>query len=207
MTPMKSLLCLTATILGLHFASAQDEVKPVPLEEAQKAARHVVDSAGTISDLPVKFEADFAKPSALHAGKAGIMVIPDVNFTTNALAKANDKPLSVGQLWMIGGAVAKEHKVLPNAKLRLVTVRQNDKDARVQLYHLALSKSEKDGLQLSVYGSGEEPVLRVPLKSIVKEQDLPLELKGAKQDEETGLLTISLLGKYSAELTLMKQEE
>jgi hypothetical protein len=197
---------LITTLLCAQLTIADEVPTAVALEEAQKGATLVTEAAGTITDAQLKVEADVDKPMAIKAGSAGLMAIPDKKLTAEVLANAGKEIIAVGQLWMLSVAPAKDGTVVPNHKLRMVTVRQKDKETRVQMFLLGVREAEKDGLELVVYGKDKEPLLKLPLKKAETKHDLPIELKGAKNGEDSGLLTLNFLGRFQAEMTVMKQE-
>jgi hypothetical protein len=90
----------------------------------------------------------------------------------------------------------------------MVKVGEGEKARDVQLYYLGAAKNDAGELQLVIFAKDKaQPVLRVPLKKITStSQSLPVELEGRKQSDDTGVLTIRLLGEYAAEVTMMKQE-
>jgi hypothetical protein len=53
--------------------------EPVPLEDAQKAARMVTEIA--VSDPPFKMEPDVDQSSAIKADKGGLLIVPDKQLT------------------------------------------------------------------------------------------------------------------------------
>ena len=197
-------LALVCAVMVAQFVSAQEKV---PLEEAQKGARLLNESAGTIAEPQVKVDLDFDKPMAFKTDKVGFLTVPDKKFTTETLSKVGTNVMPVGQLWMMIAAPAKDGAVIPNHKLRLITVRQKDKEAQLQMYFLGARKAEKEGLELVLYGKDKEPLLQLPLTKAEGAQDTPIEIGGRKDDDSSGTLTLNLLGKYHAEFKVMKQED
>ncbi len=196
------LLCL-----GLGLALGVTAQESLPLESAQKAARAVTKSLGDRSDAALKLKVNLQIPAALRAGEVAILVIPAVDLTPEALSKAGSEITPLGQLWMVKAALASKGQVTPNRKLRLITVPGEDREMLAQLYFLGSRKTDQGGLDLVVFGKDSAPLLTIPLKKAESSQELPLELAGRKEDETSGILTVKILGKYQAELTVMKQEE
>lgn len=47
-------------------------------------------------------------------------------------------------------------------------------------------------------------MLTAPLEKTDADQQLPIVLQGRKRDDESGVLTLNILGRYKAELLLVK---
>lgn len=199
---MKNLLLLTALCSALS-AQAQEKV---PTEEVQKIARRVLEQFGETKDAQLKVSADAERADALKAGEAGIMVIPDKKLTAEALEKAGADLVPVGQLYFKAVAPAKDGKVTANDKLRVLTFDDKGNSIRIPLCLLGVRK--RDGqLELVVFGSEKTPLAQLPLKKAEGNSGNPIELSGEKQGEDSGALTLSLVGKYKAVLTVMKQAD
>jgi len=54
---------------------------------------------------------------------------------------------------------------------------------------------------LLIYGKDKEPVLRVPLKALSAPQENPIEMSAEARDN-SGLVTLKLVGKYQASFTV-----
>jgi hypothetical protein len=201
----KALAFILASATTLFYTASAQEV--VSLEEAQKGARLVTQSAGSISDAPFKMEINTDKPQALKVGSVGILAIPSTGLIDDAMAKVGKDVLPLGQLWMLSIAPATGGKVLPSSRLRMITVTDKDKDARVSMFFLGARKNDKDAIELVLYGKDKEPVMHVPLEKIDGSQDVPIELAGRKEGDDSGLLTLKFLGKFKADITVMKQED
>ena len=201
---MKTIFVLCALLTTATFVTAQERVS---LEDAQKGARLLTQTAGKISDAPLKLEVDLEKPDGLKANEVRILVIPDQKLNGETLAKAGKTVTPLGQLWMHAIAPAKEGEVISNDKLRFVTVTKDDKEFKVLLFFLGLQKSEKGEMELVIYGKDKEPFLKLPVEKSATQQDLPIELQGRKEGEGAGVLTLNILGKYKAELPVMKPTE
>ncbi|MEW6304538.1 MAG: hypothetical protein AB1705_13755 [Verrucomicrobiota bacterium] len=201
MKTLKSILPLLAATALTLAAVAQETVD---IEDARKGARLLTEKLGEVSDAPFKIEADLDKPSGLRANEVRILVIPDKKLTAEAIAKAGDKPLPVAQLWMLRVSPVTDGKATPNDKLRLLTITADGQEHQVNLHYLGIQKAGKD-LQLVVFAKDKEPLLKLPLEKSDGTQSWPIEISGRKE-EDRGILTLNLLGKYRAELTLTRQE-
>ena len=198
---MKSFLALLTLCLLTHRAAAQESI---PTDEARKIARVLIMAAGDIPNAQLKAELDPEQPRGIKAGDAGLIVIPAAKLTAAAVAKAGKEPVALGQLWLHKLAPAQDGSPVALAKLRTITVTDKDKSADAQLYFLGVRDAGAGKLELVVYALDKQPLLRVPLEIAEASQDSPIELQGRKSGEDAGVLTVNLLGKYKAELTLMK---
>jgi hypothetical protein len=196
------ILLLAATVATPVFAQER-----VPQEDAQKAARILSESAAAQTDLAFKPAGDLDKPRGIKADEVGLIVIPESKLTSDALAKAGKEPVPVGQLWTRIATVAKDGAVTPNSKLRLVDVTVKDQTLRLQLYLLAVRRADGGKLELVVFAKDKEPLTRVALDGTDASAEFPIEINGRKTGEESGVVTLTLLGKHKAELPLMKQAD
>lgn len=194
-----SLLCL---------ASAQ-EIESVPQDHAIGIARKLVATLGTPADAPIATEVDVEKAVGIKGGsQAGVLAMPDKKLTAEALAAAGKEPIAVGHLWM-RLVVPSVNNSAPSAdKLRTVTVSGNNEDAKVELYYLTVSKSEKGELELSLIAKDKTALVKVPLvKTDAAANSTPIALAAHKEGENTGVLVVSVFGSHKADLTLTKPRE
>ena len=124
-------------------------------------------------------------------------MLPESKLRAVTFSGADDKPASVGQIWMVKLVPLVEGQPVPASKLRVVHLSHGDKEVDAPLCALGVRKGSDGGLELLIYGKSSEPVMRVPLKTITAEQDTPIVL-AAERREEGGLITLKFLGKYEA---------
>lgn len=196
-------LHLLTLITTLAFASSLLAQESVPLEEAQKIARKINEEAGAISDAALAIEPNLDAPQGIKGGEIGLIVVPDKKLSAEALGGAGTTPIA--QLWTLGLLVAKDGKAIPSSELRRVTFHGKNEDKTVQLYFLGAQKSES-GVDLVVFSKDKEPLLRVPAaKASGATQSLPIELSARKESEDSGTLTLNVLGQLKADLLMVKQ--
>jgi hypothetical protein len=183
-------------------AGAQERL---PLENAQRFAKLFVEQAAKLTDAQVKTDVDAEKPCCITKGEPGAMIIPDKNLSADALAKAGKDVTPLGQLWMRKLTPVVDGKPVPGDKLRIVTVTVKNADEPMVLC-LAGVRKKGDGLELVLYAKDKEPLLTVPLEKVETKQELPVELDGKKGDNDTGVLILSVLGKYQAKVPFGHQE-
>lgn len=202
---MKRLVLALATLTLAHTVLAQE---PIPLEKAQKGARMLTRSLAQTSDLPLAADVDLEKPHAFKAGDVAVMIIPDRHLSADAISGAKDAVVPLGQLWMYHLVPRLNGQAIATDKLRTLVVTDDGKDMRVQMYLIGAAKNAQGALELALYTKDKEPVARIPIVSgLSAKQDLPLEIFGHKEDDQSGILTINILGQHRAELLLQKLEE
>lgn len=191
---------LKKTLLALALlavtASAVRAQEAIPREEALKASFALWYSVGKIDDLPLKVDVDIKYPTGVSKGDLGLIVIPETKLA-DVLAKAGETVQPVGQLWLRGLAP----DAVSKSQLKMVEVNIKDTTASVVLCTLGVRKTEKDGLELVIYGKGKEPLKSVPLKAAKGKQEFPIETSVASANE-TAELTLKLAGLYQANLTI-----
>ncbi len=199
---------LLIPLFALATVSLAQEIESVPQEKALAIARKLITTLGTPADAPVATDVDTDKAVSLKAGQAGLLAMPDKKLTSEALAAAGKEPLVIGQLWM--------HKVVPAVqktapspdKLRSITVDDGDKQARAEVYFLSAAKTEAGTLELSLFSKDKTALVKVPLtKTDATASTTPLALSGAKDDDNTGTLTITVFGSYKADVTVTRPQE
>lgn len=202
---MKLTLLSLALLAAVLSAPAQE---PIPADEAQRIAHKLNDTIGNPSDAPFATDIDPDKPHGFKVGEAGLLALPDRQLTTDALEHATKEPRPVGQLWSLSASLAANGRAIGHDQLRLVKIGEEGKAREVQLYYLGAAKNDAGELQLVIFAKDKaQPVLRVPLKKVAgSSSSSPLEIEGRKQSEDTGLLTIRVLGEYTAEVPVMKPE-
>ena len=201
---LKTALTAFVTLALAHGVAAQDVI---PLERAQKGARTLNDAAGSISDAAVAVDADRDRPFAIKGGEVAMMIIPDKALTADKLAGAGEAVTPVGQLWTAAAIVAVSGRAPAKDKLRYFSIRDGEEERKVQLYLVGAAKDAQGMLELVVFGADKEPLLRVPLgRSSENSQQLPIELSGRKNNEDSGTLTLRLFGQYQADILLVKPE-
>jgi len=148
---------------------------------------------------------DPEKACAVRGEGGGAMAIPDKNLSKEKLAKAGKDVVPVGQVWLRKWTVAAGDKPVANDKLRVITIKVDDKHRPMPLLLLGVRKKGEKDLELVVYAKDSEPVLALPLKKVDFIQDLPLELEWQRGEKNVDPLTLTLFGKYQAVLPITRQ--
>ena len=198
---MKTIQILT--LLSLAVASFAQET--APLEEARKIALKLESSLGTVSDAQVAIDPDTDRPTAVRAGDAGVMLVPDKKLSAANFTGAGAEITPVGQLWCYNVVLLDQGNRLAAEKLRYVTIANDGKEVDVQLFLLGVAKSSSGTPELVVFGRDKEALLRLPIIEAAGEKaDVPFAVTVQKTGETTGTATIVVLGNYRFVMTVTK---
>jgi len=199
---MKRTLITLTVLMTIHLASAQERL---PREEALKYALLVSVDLKQLQGTPIPTDVDVKQPVVVYEGDHGGMLLPEAKLTSEAFAKAGDKIVPVGQLWLRKLTPMRDGSALASDKLRVATVRHKDQDVSLAQCALGVRRNGSDTLELLVFGKDKEPLVILPLKRMDAPQELPLDFT-AERTGDTGCLTIKILGKYEAKLTVTELE-
>lgn len=205
---MKPMKLLPAILLIATCAVAQ-EIQQMPAEQAGKIARKVAEALGSLTDAPFVVDGDADKSVGIKAsGETGLLAIPDRKLTAEAVANAGEAVSALGQLWMRNVVPAVNSASADPAKLRTVTVRDGDQEAKVEVYFLGITRTSAGALELGLYAKDKEPLVKVPLvKTDAAASATPIALDGHKEGENTGVLVVTVFGSYKADVTVTKPRE
>jgi len=192
-------------VIGLLAASLHAQ-EILPIEKAQQAAKLVTASPGATSNTPLKFEGDLEKPQVLKAEGVGFLVIPAKTLTEDALARAGKDVVPIGAMWSLKVVPQNDGKAVDSDRLRHVSVQTKDNTLNLACYQIGVQKNDKDGLDLVLFSKDQAPILKASLDRKTASQEYPIELAGRKAGENTGILTLNILGKYTAEITVSPEE-
>jgi hypothetical protein len=194
-------ILLTVTLLsGIHYASAQDRIAR---EEALGYADAVKPYIKQVTGIPT--DVDVQKPVAVKDDDYGGMALPQKNLKTEVIAQAGDSPLPIGQLWLHKLTPVRDDAAIPADKLCLIKVSHDGDEITVPACALGVRRTSSGALELLIFGKDKEPLLKLPLKKIDAQQELPLNLSAERIGDE-GLVTVRILGKYEARLKVTQLE-
>ena len=205
---MKALKFLSAIFLIATCAVAE-EIQQMPAEQAGKIARKVVAALGSPSAAPFSVDADAEKSAGIKgSGETGLLAIPDRKLTAELVANAGKEVTALGQLWMRNVVPAVSGASADPAKLRTVSVRDGDQEAKVEVYFLGLTKSDAGTVEIGFYAKDKEPLVKVPLvKTDAAASATPIALDWHKEGENGGILVITVFGSYKADVMVTKPRE
>jgi hypothetical protein len=195
---------MNALLVGVCVALAGIAQDRLPLDEAQGYAKVCVELLGRLTDAPINLDVDVEKPCAVRGEGGGAMIVPDKSLSKEKLGKVGPDVVPVGQLWLRKWAPVVEGKPVPPDRLRIVTLRVDDKDRPMCLLMLGVRKGEK-GPELVGYARESEPILVLPLKRIELIQALPVELEWQRGDQNADSLVLGVLGQYHVVLPIARE--
>jgi hypothetical protein len=194
---------LTLLLLGsLQLVTAQEKL---PREEALKYAFIVAADLKQLQGTPIPTDVDVKYPVAIHEGDFGGLVLPEAKLNAEGIAKASDKVVPIGQLWLLKLVPMSDGEAVPSSKLRMVTLRHEGDEASVPQCALGVQRNASGWLELLVFGKDKQPLVKVPLKTIDSKQDMPIDLS-AERESDSGKVTLNILGKYTATFSVTALE-
>lgn len=187
---------LAFAILGVvSLTSAQEKLSTdEALPYAQAVSKH-------LQGTPIATDVDPDKPVVVRDGEFGGMVLPQKNLKLETITKAGETAVPIGQLWLKQLTPMHNGEAVTREKLRLVTVSGDGEEVTAPQCVLAVRKNTSGSLELLVYGKGKEPITTAALKPLDATQSLPIDLAAVREDE-VGKLTVKILGKYQATLSV-----
>ncbi len=206
---MKAIFTPVLALASMVTVACAQEIEPVAQDHAIAIARKLTTTLGTPADAPIATEVDVEKATGIKGGsKAGLLAMPDKRLSAESLAATGKDPVAVGHLWMRLVVPSVGNAAPAPDKLRTLTISDGQEDAKVELYYLAATKSEKGELELSLLCKDKTPLVKVPLvKTDAAANSTPIALAGHKEGENTGVLVVTVFGTYKADITVTKPRE
>ncbi len=194
---MRSLLLLGLAVVGFS------DPNRLPQDDTLRYAKFCLDQLGQLNDVQLAMTVDLVQACAIRAEGGGAMVIPDQKLSAAALGQAGKELVPVGQLWLRKWTPALQGKVVPDDKLRIVTINIENKNRPMPLFFLG-ARQIQGKMELVVFAKDAEPFLVLPLRKVASKQELPLAVawdRGAKDIDD---LTLTIVGQYQAVLTIAR---
>ena len=195
---MKSLIITLTVIAGVQWLPAQEKI---PQEEAVKYAAVLGTDPKLLSGTPIATDVDLLKPVAVREGEFAGMVLPQKGLKAEGLAPKGKDVIPLGQLWLLNLTPVRDGAGVPSEKLLLATVTRRGEERTLPKCALGLSRNPAGTLELLVFGKAKEPLLKLPVKTIDAQQELPIDATAAHEGDQ-GSITLKILGKYEAKLTV-----
>ncbi|MHC1762707.1 MAG: hypothetical protein AB9869_00165 [Verrucomicrobiia bacterium] len=193
---MNKSLLMIALAASLQLTSAQEQL---PREEALKLAFFASLNLEQLQGTPIPTDVDLKRPIALRDGDYGGLFLPEAKLNAEAIAKAGEKIVPVGQLWLHMLTPVHQGQPVDSSSLRMVNVSLPDGAARVAQCTLGVRKTSSGGLQMVVLGKSTEPVATASLRPVEGRSSDGIKLT-ADRDDSGGTGTLVLFGKYQAQL-------
>jgi hypothetical protein len=195
---------LTLTLLStLPLAYAQEKL------EREETLRYAFVLAGNLKQLqgtPIPTDVDLKRPVAIRDGEYGGMVLPEAKLSADAIAKAGENVVPIGQVWLVKLTPMRDGEAVDVSKLRMVTVTHEGNEVRTAQCALGAQRNASGDLELLVFGKDKAPVVKVPLKATDTKQDVPIDLM-AERESDSGTVTLKILGKYAATISVAPLED
>ena len=195
---MKPVIISLTLLAGLQVISAQEKL---PQEEALKYATALSADPKLLAGTPIATDVDTSKPVALREGEFGGMILPQKNLKVEDLAPAGKAVVPIGQLWLRNLTPVLDGSGISQDKLLLAAVTRRGEEITLPKCALGVRRNDAGVLELLVFGKDKEPLLKLPLKSIDVRQELPIDATAARTSDE-GSITVKILGKYEAKVTV-----
>jgi hypothetical protein len=199
---MKPFVVGACLLVLVSLAAGQDRLSR---DEARRYAKLCVEQLGRLDDAQIQTDVDAETATAVRGEGGGAMVVPDKKLSKEKLAAAGKDVVPLGQVWLRKWTVVVGGKAVANDKLRVVTIKVDDKDRPMPLLLVGVRKKGKNDLEMVVYAKDSKPLLTLPLKPVDFVQELPVELEWQRGEKSTDLLTLTVLGKYQAVLPVTRQ--
>jgi hypothetical protein len=201
---MKRTLVTLTLLAALQLASGQEQL---PRKDALKYAFLLSLDLKALQGTPIATDVDLKQPVAVRGGDHGALVLPEAKLSADAIARAGEQVVSVGQLWLRKLTPVRESQAIPGSQLRIVNIENEGETASAVQCALGVKGDGAGGLELLVFGKDKTPVLKVPLKKTQGPQDAPISVKAERAANDTARLTLSLVGRYEATVTLTELAE
>jgi len=199
---MKKTLIVLTLLSGLQLVSAQEKLAR---EETLRYAFVVAADLKQLQGTPIPTDVDLKYAVAMRDGEFGGMVLPEAKLTAEAIAKAGDKVVPVGQIWLLKLTPMQDGEAVPASKLRMAKVSHESDELTVPQCALGVRRNSA-GLELLVFGKDKEPVAKASLKTIEAKQDMPIDIT-ADRESDSGKVTLKIQGKYSATISVTQLPE
>lgn len=199
---MKRTLIVLTLLTSLQFISAQEKLSR---EEALPYARAVSSDAKQLNGTPIATDVDAQQPVVMKDEDYGGMVLPQKNLKVETIAQAGETAVPIGQLWLQKLTPMCNGEAVAKASLRLVTVRAEGEEVTAPQCALAVRRNAGGNLELLVFGKSKQPLLTTALKPLDVIQSMPLDL-AAEREGDAGKITLKILGKYQAAMSVTELE-
>jgi hypothetical protein len=196
------LTLILSAVVGPLFAQEQ-----LSREEALKYAFAVTVNLDQLQGTPIPTDVDVKRPIVLRDGEYGGMYLPESKLTLETIAKAGEKAVSIGQLWLHKLAPVRDSETIGNEKLRIAKVTDTEgSQLEVPQCTLGVRRNASGALELLLFGKGTDPIVTAPLASVGDKTGPAVALE-AERNDNGGLLTITMFGKYKAQLSFTGTED
>jgi hypothetical protein len=202
-------ISITVPLIVLTMGAALNRLpaqEQLSREEALKYAYAVSVNLEQLQGTPIATDVDLKRPVVLRDGEYGGMFLPEAKLTAEAITKAGDKVIPIGQLWLHKLTPIQDGQGIASERLRMAKVTGADgTEVQVPQCTLGMRRNGAGSLELVLYGKSTEPLLAVPVSAAGEKAGQGIVLE-AVRDDNGGQLTVTLFGKYKAKLSFTELE-
>jgi hypothetical protein len=198
---------ILVSFLACATAWADDPLELIPADRVAALAPRLVEAADKLPDPPFKVDADSDKASGVYKqGVGGLMTVPTKNLKADTLAGVQEPSgAPVGYLFLYELAPVVGGKPLEGGKLSVVNVKDDNGTERdIAVLRIAVKKNSDTEWQLLVFAKEKKPIVTAALRTENNGSDLPISVAAKETGNEQGVLTVTMFGKYAAEVPLGK---
>ena len=193
----------------LLFASAAvaDPLDPIPPEQVASIAPRLIEEANKLADPPIKIDADADKATGLfRQGVGGLMVVPVKGLKAESLGNAaEDNGAATGYFFLYRLRPVISGKTLEGDKVSTVILKDdNGAEREIAVLRLAAKKISDSEWKLLVFAKDKKPVFTAAFRQEANSSDQPVSLSAKEGQNDQGTLTITLFGKYAADVPLAR---
>ena len=199
---MKRTIILLGLLTVTQFMSGQEVL---PRKEALKLAFFVSADLKVLQNTPIATDVDVKQPVALRDGDYGALVLPEAKLTTDAIAKAGEQVVPIGQLWLRRLTPVRDGDAISSSQLRVVQLDAGGESHAAVQCALGVKADGSGGLELLVFGKDKTPLVKVPLKKVESQESTPIGMS-AEHADESGRIILKILGRYQATLVVTELE-
>ena len=199
---MKNIIGILSIVAAAAFTQAQDAV---PREDALKYSFAACADLKNIQQTAIPTDPDAKRPVVLRDGEYGVMVLPESKLNVAALEAADGKVIPIGQLWTHKLAPLKNDSLLESSLYNVISLRTEEGNIEAPMFALGFRKTSDGKGELLLFGKGKEPVIVAAAKASTKTQENWIDVSVERMSDR-GVVTLSILGKYTATLDLTDPE-
>jgi hypothetical protein len=194
---MKTTFVVLTTFLAMQSAFCQEHLER---KEALKYAFFLSLDLKRLQGTPIPTDVDVKRVVAMREGNYGALVLPEAKLSAEAITKARENVLPVGQLWLHRLTPLHDGEPVAGGKLRLFTIQTDSQEGEAAQCALGIKANGSGELELLVFGKDKNPVAKVPLKKVESQQESPIGIEAERRSDDTGSITLKILGRYEARI-------
>lgn len=202
-------LAVLIAFLAAGVSYVWAEPQPIPQEIAEGIGKQIVELAEKDAQAPFKLEGDTSKANGLYEpGAGGLIIVPVKGIKDGTEVKgvegANGAP--VGYLFLHKLAPVADGKPVGDGKFPTVSFKDPEGNERHAITLRLALKKDGEKWSLLVFGKDKKPLLTAPFRAEKNGSDIPLSVAAKDISGDQGTLVVTYVGKFAADLKLVKAE-